>query len=142
MNLIIICGVGSGPENYCSGLYNDTFNIQVFNEFLLLLQVAPLYVLAFIFALHTYIRPYKHTAQNIVEIAILLNYIVLLLLRFPQPLLDALNAEYSGTMVPTMGPDQQLPEHDNLTWFFVPIFYFPLVMGMGVVSFWIFYKTW
>ena len=74
------------------------------------------------------------------EIAVLLNYIILFLLRFPQPLLDEL-VDYSDTAVPTVGADQHLPgDHYKLTWFFVPIFYFPLVMSIGVVGLWIFHK--
>lgn len=93
-----------------------------------LIQVVPLYVLMFFLAAHVYINPYKHWFENAITALTFLNYCVLLMLRFPHPILDAL-ANYSGIMVPSEY-GQELPKNDNLTLLFSPWFYFPLALGV------------
>lgn len=97
-------------------------------------------MLAFFFVLHVYIRPYKYAIQNVIESIVLLDYTVLLIFRFPQTLLDSLE-RYSGTSIPSTY-ESGLPPNDSITYFFLPFFYLPVVIGAGVCVTWIVYKTW
>ena len=92
-------------------------------------QVASLYILIPVFTVHLFLLPYKKLWQNILETAILVNYIILLLLRSTQTFLDNL-ASYSGTSVPAER-GECLEENNRLTWFFFPFFYLPVFGGLA-----------
>ncbi len=91
--------------------------------------MAALYILVPAFTVHLFLLPYEKWWHNLLEAAILANYSLLLLLRSTQTFLDNL-ATYSGTAV----PDERgtgLTETNNLTWFFFPFFYLPVIGGLA-----------
>lgn len=90
-------------------------------------QVAPLFILLPAFALHLFLLPYHKWWQNLIEAAVLIDYILLFLLRSTQTFLDNLSW-YTGTSVPDTRASQ-LAETDRLTWLYFPFFYLPVVFG-------------
>ena len=93
-------------------------------------QIAPILILLPAFALHLFIQPYHKWWQNLIEAAVLMDYILLLLLRSTQTFLDNLSS-YSGTSVPAQR-GSQLAATDQLTWLFFPFFYLPVIRGSSV----------
>ncbi len=61
-------------------------------------QVANLYVLLNVLAIHLFLKPYKKLWQNILEAVILLNYALLMMIRGTPSFLDTY-AIYSGIQV-------------------------------------------
>ena len=61
-------------------------------------QVANLYVLLNVLAIHLFFKPYTKTWQNILEAVILLNYSLLMMIRSTPSFLDT-HARYAGIQV-------------------------------------------
>ena len=61
-------------------------------------QVANLYVLLNVLAIHLFLKPYKKLWLNVLEAVILLNYALLMMIRATPSFLDT-HAIYSGIQV-------------------------------------------
>ena len=97
-------------------------------------------VLFLIFVLYLYLKPLKYLVQNALEVFVLLNYIILLVLRFTETILDSFN-DYTGTLVPS-DYGTGLPSYSSMDLFFAVIFYFPISIGVCICGFWIIVKIW
>ncbi len=101
--------------------------------------MASIYVLIHAFTYHLFFLPYEKWWHNLIEVAVLVNYIFLLLLRSTQTFLDNLES-YSGTSIPAERGKGLVREND-LTWFFFPFFYLPVFAGiaycLGRAVYWI-----
>lgn len=76
-------------------LYYERFNYNV-------IQVASAYVVIASFGVHVFFNPYQKLFQNIMETLVLLNYVIFLLVRSNETILDAVNSgSYSGNLVMT-----------------------------------------
>ena len=97
----------------------------------LFFQVVPLFILSAIFTVQLYFKPYQHWLPNLIEAAVLLNYISFFIMRYSHFLMNLLaNNSYSGTMVPSNSTHWQgLPHPDGITFFFSLGFYAPFVVG-------------
>lgn len=136
---MLLVGIAVGLPGVTVCYYNtctsDLFSLSLF------IEVTPVYILAFFFVLQLYVCPHKYNIQNIIEAVILLDYCILLILRHPQSLLESLNPSYYGTLVPDDN-GSQLPPKDFITLFFLPFFYLPVVIGVGIFAVWLVYKIW
>ena len=104
-----------------------------------ILQVLPIYIISFLFVIHVYIRPYTRLVDNVLEAVVLLNYILLLVFRSCQAILDHLDT-YTGLMVPSNV--DELPNSQKVIIFFSIFFYFPIVLGIVSIIVWIIHKIW
>ena len=103
------------------------------------LQVIPIYILIFATVAHAYIMPYKRWWQNLIELAVLTNFIFILLLRSTQSVVSYLS-RFPGVSIPG-DRGAQLAEPDNLTKFFAAFFYFPLAAALLMGVAWIIYRA-
>ncbi len=103
------------------------------------LQVASLYIVIPALTIHLFFLPYEKWWHNLIEAAVLLNYIFLLLLRSTQTFLDSLES-YSGTSIP-VERGKGLARENDLTWLLFPFYYLPAFAGisycLGRAVYWI-----
>ncbi|XP_065897687.1 uncharacterized protein [Dysidea avara] len=93
------------------------------------------------FALYIYFQPYEKSWHNWVESFLLAYSIILLSMRSTTFVVDSLLPnKYTGVMLPNNitninDATSSLPPNNALTYFFVPLLYLPLLIGLVLVSY-------
>ena len=82
--------------------------------------------------------PYKRWWQNLIEVAVLANFIFILLLRSTQSVVSNLS-KFPDVSIPG-DRGAQLAQPDKLTEFFSAFFYFPLVAALFMGVAWMAYR--